>query len=64
MMEYNFEHGRVSLREMYLELIKLMLDREERIWPDGYPKTKDIHRLQSFQELTNRLVKSDWVRKD
>ena len=54
MMEHSFERGNVSLKEMYLELIKLMLDREERVWPEGYPKTRDIHRLQSFQELTNR----------
>ena len=54
MLEEPFRHDRVDVKDMYLELIKMIMDQEQEKWPKGHAQTKDIHKLQNYQELTNR----------
>ena len=56
MLEEPFRKDKIDVKDMYLELIKMIMDQEAEQWPKGHEQTKDIHKLQNYQELTNRLV--------
>ena len=57
MHEKPFHQDKVDVKDMYLDLIKLIMDQEQEKWPKGHEQTKDIHKLQNYQELTNRSFK-------
>ena len=48
-------HDRLDVKTMYFELIKMLLDQDKNQSPAGFKETRDIDRIQGFQELTNRL---------
>ena len=48
-------HDRLDVKTMYFELIKMLLDQDKNQSPEGFKQTRDVDRIQGFQELTNRL---------
>ena len=41
---------------LYSELIKMLMDDEEKRLPRGFSETKEVHKIQGFQDLTNRAL--------
>ncbi len=54
-MEKPFTEKDIDIKVVYSELVKMLLDYEEKRFPDGFNQVKDIHKIQGFQDLTNRL---------
>merc|ERR1712045_234750 len=50
-----FKDEKVDVKVVYFELIKMLLDQDRRQRPEGFQQTKDVEKIQGFQELTNRL---------
>ena len=54
MLRAKYSKSEVTVKEMFLELIKLIIDKENQTWRHGSDETKDVHLLKNYQELTNR----------
>lgn len=44
------------MKDMYVELIQMIMAREEEVWSRGTEETKELHMLKNYQDLTNRQV--------
>ena len=56
-LDVMFKDEKVDVKVVYFELIKMLLDQDRRQRPDGFQQTKDVEKIQGFQELTNRYKK-------
>lgn len=52
-----YTNKKIDVKIMYFELIKMLLEHDRRHYPEAYEQSKDLHKIQGFQDLTNRLQK-------
>ena len=45
----------IDVKTVFSELIKMLMDHDQRMFPEGFQEAQDLHKIQGFQDLTNRL---------
>lgn len=50
-----FKEGKVDMKIMYYELIRMLIDYERKNHPQTYDATKTVGKIEGYQELTNKL---------
>ena len=56
-LETMFNQEKVDVKIVYFELIKMLMDQDKKERGiEGFRQTKDVEKIQGFQELTNRYI--------